>query len=380
MKKLILSGLMLAPVALMAQSDFSLKGKTKTIPNGNKIYLMYADAGKRITDSAVVNQGTFEFKGKISSPVSASLINNVSPAKMRSVNSKTLDLLAIYVEPGNMVLKSADSLKSAVFESGNVNKDNAKFIALTKKFTDAEAALNAEYAGYTKEQKNDKALIDVLIEKFEKIGKEKTPVIVKFIQDNPKSFVSLTQLSRLMSNDDVAGQLESLYTALSPELKESALGKNINKSIEAAKKTAIGVMAMDFTQNDPDGKPVKLSDFRGKYVLIDFWASWCGPCRDENPNVVAAYQQFKDKNFTVLGVSLDGGSTRTTKEAWLKAVADDKLTWTHVSDLNGWNNEVSTAWGVRAIPANFLIDPQGKIVAKGLRGKALHDKLAELLK
>lgn len=380
MKKLILSGLMLAPVALMAQSDFSLKGKTKTIPNGNKIYLMYADAGKRITDSAVVNQGTFEFKGKISSPVSASLINNVSPAKMRSVNSKTLDLLAIYVEPGNMVLKSADSLKSAVFESGNVNKDNAKFNALTKKFADAEAALNAEYAGYTKEQKNDKALIDVLIEKFEKIGKEKTPVIVKFIQDNPKSFVSLTQLSRLVSNDDVAGQIESLYTALSPELKESALGKNINKSIEAAKKTAIGVMAMDFTQNDPDGKPVKLSDFRGKYVLIDFWASWCGPCRDENPNVVAAYQQFKDKNFTVLGVSLDGGSTRTTKEAWLKAVADDKLTWTHVSDLNGWNNEVSTAWGVRAIPANFLIDPQGKIVAKGLRGKALHDKLAELLK
>lgn len=138
----------------------------------------------------------------------------------------------------------------------------------------------------------------------------------------------------------------------------------------------VGVMAMDFTQTDTAGVPVSLSSFRGKYVLIDFWASWCGPCRVENPNVVAAYQKYHDKGFDIIGVSLDRPND---KDKWLKAIYDDNLTWTHVSDLKFWDNEVSRMYGVRAIPQNYLIDPQGKIVAKNLRGKALHDKLEELL-
>jgi thiol-disulfide isomerase/thioredoxin len=139
------------------------------------------------------------------------------------------------------------------------------------------------------------------------------------------------------------------------------------------------VMVADFTQNDADGKPVKLSDFKGKYVLVDFWASWCGPCRAENPNVVTAFNKYKDKNFTVLGVSLDGGTTRTTKEAWQKAIVDDGLTWTHVTDMKGWDNEVSKSFGVSAIPFNFLVDPTGKIIARNIRGEALQNKLNEIL-
>ena len=136
----------------------------------------------------------------------------------------------------------------------------------------------------------------------------------------------------------------------------------------------MGTDALDFTQNDISDKPVTLSSFKGKYVLVDFWASWCRPCRAENPNVVKIYNKFKSKNFTVLGVSLD-----QQKDAWLKAIEKDNLTWTHVSDLQQWNNAVAQLYRVQSIPQNFLIDPKGKIVAKDLRGEDLEKKLCEYL-
>ena len=141
------------------------------------------------------------------------------------------------------------------------------------------------------------------------------------------------------------------------------------------KKSAIGQPMIDFTQADVNGKPVRLSDYKGKYVLLDFWASWCGPCRAENPNVLKAYNQFKDKNFTVVGVSLDEKADK-----WKEAIEKDGMPWMQVSDLKGFRNEVAQQYGIQAIPFSFLIDPQGIIVAKELRGAALHTKLAEILK
>jgi peroxiredoxin len=146
--------------------------------------------------------------------------------------------------------------------------------------------------------------------------------------------------------------------------------------IEAAVKSAVGIMATDFTQPDINGRSVKLSDFRGKYVLVDFWASWCGPCRAENPFVLAAYKKYKDKGFTVLGVSWDEPDT---KKAWLKAIKDDGLTWTQVSDLKGSKNAASTLYGITMIPLNILIDPSGKIVARNVKDKVLDDTLNQLL-
>jgi peroxiredoxin len=195
-----------------------------------------------------------------------------------------------------------------------------------------------------------------------------------FIRQKGSSYVSPFLLVVVNQLSDDVFLLERRYLSLSPEVQNSMYGSYIREQIDNGKVGAIGSEAMDFIQADTAGKMVSLSSFKGKYVLVDFWASWCKPCRMENPNVLAAYERFKAKNFTVLGVSLD-----QNKASWVKAIEDDKLVWSQVSDLKYWNNEVARQYKIQQIPQNLLIDPNGKIVGKNLRGADLDSRLCALL-
>jgi peroxiredoxin len=199
-------------------------------------------------------------------------------------------------------------------------------------------------------------------------------ICAKFIRTFPHSRTSLMALTMIVQQHDYLPVADSLYQKLTPELQNTELGQEIGDFIQKYRTTSVGAVAEDFTLNNAQGKPVKLSDFRGKYVLVDFWASCCKHCRQENPNVVEVYNLYKDKNFTVLGVSLD-----VNKNAWLNAVENDRLTWTQVLDVQAKDNSsVANQYGITQIPCNFLLDPQGKIIAKDLRGGGLRAVLAQL--
>ena len=373
MKKIsLLLGLILATQAgLLAQdgNTFRISGQLKNL-QAARVYLVYMKDGRQTLDSATVENGTYVLTGETAEGNPATLLD-VSPMTTKPSSG---DITKIFLVPEALSVTHIDSFSNAVITGSVVNADFKRFLEEEKPYQQREMAMLPAYQA-ARQAKDDKTVsaIEAQAKSIEK-GLNDT-VYAPFVRNHSQSPLALYILRLYAQDDPDAPGLRSLFDGLGPALRSSKTGKDFDEKLTVAEKTSVGAMAMDFTQNDTLDKPVSLSSFRGKYVLLDFWASWCGPCRMENPNVVSVYAKYHGKGFDILSVSLDKPGD---KDKWLKAIHADGLTWTHVSDLQFWNNAVAKEYGVGAIPQNFLIDPQGKIIGKALRGDELEKKLASL--
>jgi len=398
MKKLLLlaTGVLL-PFITFAQAqttnNFTLSVQITNAQKNTRLYLFYQFDGREITDSATLENGWYTFSGIIPRPLNATIATDNEGLGALGLIKKAkkggeIDALKFYLHSGTIKLIAGTFIANGHFLGSKINADNQRLQGILKNIDDQSMSVSNQLrAGNYLARPNDKSdklslsPADslngrILVKQLESLKAARLPIIKKFIESNPNSYISLVALQDFGGSFPDLSVIEPIYNKLSASVKNTTLGKEYNKFLSDRKNMTAGVRAPNFTQKDTAGNSVSLSSFKGKYLLLDFWASWCGPCRKANPELVQIFNDFKDKNFTILGISLDDAKG---KNAWIKAIKDDRLAWPQLSDLKKWDNQAAKLYSIRAIPQSFLIDPNGMIIAKDLNHVGLRKKLEEIL-
>ena len=359
MRKLLLSivAASMTLAACNAQSGYKVTGTVEGMPDGKAIIATVNGSTLDTLAKADVKNGSFEFTGNVSEPTGAYIMvigqRGAIPFMLENAN--------ITISAGQAGLTVTGSEGQKIYD---------QFMAINATAQQEAMKLQQEYQAAN----GDQAKIQAIQEAYAKLMTMFQAKETELIKANPDSYVSAFVIASGMGQMEYE-QLKERYNLLGEKAKAGAQGKAIAAQIAKLESTAIGQIAPNFTITTPEGESISLYDIKGKVKLIDFWASWCGPCRGENPHVVEIYKEYHPKGLEIFGVSLDNN-----KEAWVKAIADDGLVWKHGSDLKGWQSAPAQLYSVTGIPHTVLLDENNKIIAKNLRGDELKQKIAELLK
>jgi len=352
----------------LKDKEFKIEGEAPGIENGKKVYVnLQTETGILAKDTAVVTDGKFLLNGTT---------DGIDLAFI-SIENEPFNL-PIILEEGEIEIKIVkDSVQNSTLGGTLNNEKFQKFNEGSKPIT--KKVIQFEKANKEKMQKaqlsNDTITMGKIRKEYDKFQNEMNAYSEKFIKDNKDSFISVLLIENFLMRQHLTNEeIQKHYDSLDKSLLDTKSAKNIKKILETSATINIGDKAPDFAAPSPDGKKISLKESLGKVTIIDFWASWCGPCRSENPNVVALYKEFHDKGLNIIGVSLDKDAAK-----WKEAIAKDGLTWNQISNLKHWQEPIAKQYNVGSIPATFILDQNGKIVAKDLRGDALKAKVKQLL-